>query len=58
MTTGAPAGEFLNHLSTGLNDIAVAPDGTIYGTNSGSFAANPDPADWKVWKIAPNGAVS
>jgi sugar lactone lactonase YvrE len=38
--------------STGLNDIAVAADGTIYGTDTGA----PDkPESWMIWKVAPNG---
>jgi sugar lactone lactonase YvrE len=44
--------------SAWLNDIAVAADGTIYGTNTGAPAEAPDPATWQIWKIAPGGAVS
>jgi hypothetical protein len=58
MTTGAPAGEIKNPQSTGLNDIAVAPDGTIYGTQTGVGGATPDPTSWKVFKITAAGVVS
>jgi hypothetical protein len=37
-----------------LNDLDVAPDGTIYVTDMGSQ----DPTTWRVVKIAPDGAVS
>ncbi len=55
MKTGAPAGEISNPQSTGLNDIAVAKDGTVYGTQTGDTA---DATSWKVFKFAPNGTVS
>jgi sugar lactone lactonase YvrE len=38
-----------------LNDIGVAADGTVYGTNSGT-AGQPD--TWVVWKIRPDGQAS
>jgi sugar lactone lactonase YvrE len=44
METGAPAGERRTDASTGFNDIALGPDGTIYGTETGTsliFALRP-----------------
>jgi len=41
--------------STGLNDIAVAADGTVYGTNTG---AADHPETWAIWKLAPNSEAS
>lgn len=41
-----------------LNDIAVAADGTIYGTVTGAPLDAPDPATWQVWKITPAGEAS
>ena len=58
MKTGAPAGEIRVEKSTGFNDIEVADDGTIYGTQTGTGGQNPDPTTWQVWKIAPNGTAS
>ncbi len=58
MKTGAPAGEIKNPQSTFLNDIAVAADGTIYGTQTGVGGQTPDPKSWKIFKFAPDGAVS
>ena len=50
MATGAPAGEIRSPESTGLNDIAVAADGTIYGSQTG--------APMRIFKIAPDGRTS
>lgn len=58
LKTGAPAGEFRVQQSTGFNDIAIASDGTIYGTQTGVGAPNPNPASWQVWKITPAGEAS
>jgi hypothetical protein len=58
MQTGEPAGEFRVDRSTGFNDIEVADDGTIYATQTGVGAPNPDPASWQVWKITREGAAS
>jgi hypothetical protein len=58
LKTGAPAGEVRVQQSTGFNDIAVAADGTIYGTQTGVGAPNPNPATWQVWKITPAGQAS
>ena len=58
MTTGAPAGEVRVPRSTGFNDIAVAGDGTIYATQTGTGGEKPDPTSWQVWKITRDGAAS
>lgn len=58
MTDGAPAGEIRVPRSTGLNDIEVADDGTIYATQTGTGGATPDPSTWQVWKITPDGTAS
>jgi hypothetical protein len=58
MQTGAPAGEVRVERSTWLNDIEVADDGTIYGTQTGTGGQQADPMSWKVFKIGRDGAVS
>ena len=58
MQTGAPAGEVRVERSTGFNDIEVADDGTIYGTQTGTGGQTPDPMTWQVWKITPDGTAS
>lgn len=58
LKTGAPAGEVKVEKSTGFNDIEVADDGTIYATQTGVGAPNPDPSTWQVWKITPAGQAS
>jgi hypothetical protein len=58
LQTGAPAGEIRVERSTGFNDIEVAEDGTIYGTQTGTGGATPDPTSWQVWKITPAGVAS
>jgi hypothetical protein len=58
MKTGAPAGETRVERSTGFNDIEVADDGTIYGTQTGAGGQKPDPTSWQIWKITPNGTAS
>jgi hypothetical protein len=58
MQTGAPAGEIRVDRSTGFNDIEVADDGTIYGTQTGTGGQNPDPTTWQVWRIARDGVAS
>lgn len=50
MATGAPAGEIRSPESTGLNDIAIAADGTIYGSQTG--------APMRIFKITPDGKTS
>jgi hypothetical protein len=58
LSTGTPGGEVRVPGSAGLNDIEVADDGTIYGTNTGGGGPNGDPKTWQVWKITKDGAVS
>jgi len=58
LATGAPVRAMSVPGSAWLNDIAIAADGTIYGTNSGAPPEAPDPATWQVWKITPSGEVS
>jgi hypothetical protein len=58
LRTGVPAGEVRVDGAPWLNDIEVADDGTIYATQSGDFGDDPDPSTWRVWKIAPDGAIS
>ena len=55
MKSGAPTGEVRVPRSTGFNDIAVANDGTIYATQTGTGGQTPDPTTWQVWKITPDG---
>lgn len=58
LRTGMPAGEIRVDGAPWLNDIEVADDGAIYATQTGDFGSNPDPATWRVWKIAPDGTAS
>ena len=58
MRTGAPAGETRVEGAPWLNDIEVADDGTIYATQTGDLGNNPNPASWRVWKVARDGAAS
>ncbi len=58
MKTGAPAGEVPVPKSNGFNDLAVAGDGTIYATQTGTGGQTPDPTTWQVWKITPSGEAS
>jgi SMP-30/Gluconolactonase/LRE-like region len=58
LQTGAPSGEVRVDRSTGFNDIEVADDGTIYATQTGVGAPNPDPSSWQVWKITRDGNAS
>ena len=55
MATGRPLKSVTVPGSPWLNDIAVAADGTVYGTNTGA-ADNPE--TWAVWKLAPDGQAS
>jgi hypothetical protein len=55
MGTGRPLKSVTVPGSPWLNDITVAADGTVYGTNTG---AADRPETWAVWKIAPDGQVS
>jgi WD40 repeat protein len=54
MKTGAPGASFQVMGVTRFNDIEVAPDGTVYATQTGD--ANSD--TWRVYKIAPDGQSS
>jgi hypothetical protein len=55
VATGAPSGEIKVEGSQWLNDLAVARDGTIYATQTGS----PDgQTPMRVYKVSPNGKVS
>ena len=58
LRTGAPAGAIRVEGAPFINDIEVADDGTIYATATGDVGDNPDPATWRVWKIAPDGTAS
>lgn len=55
LATGRPLKSVTVPGSPWLNDIAVAADGTVYGTNTGA-ADNPE--TWVVWKLAPDGQAS
>lgn len=58
MRTGAPVGQVRVERSSWLNDVAVAPDGTIYATQTGGLAHDSDPMAWQVLKITADGTVS
>lgn len=55
LATGHPLKSVTVPGSPWLNDIAVAADGTVYGTNTG---AADRPETWTVWKLAPDGQAS
>lgn len=55
MATGAPVGEVRSPESVWFNDIAVAKDGTIYGTQTGNAAQN---IPMRVFKVTPDGKTS
>jgi sugar lactone lactonase YvrE len=55
MRTGAPAGEIRVPEAPWLNDIAVAADGTIYASQTGT----PDgQTQTRIYKVAPGGTPS
>ncbi len=58
MRTGVPVGQVRVERSPWLNDLAVAPDGTVYASQTGGLAPDSDPMAWQVLKITPDGAVS
>ena len=58
LKSGAPAGEIRSEGVPSLNDIAIAKDGTIYGTQTGVGGDQPDPKTWKVIKITRDGKSS
>jgi len=55
MATGRPLKSVTVPGSPWLNDITVAADGTVYGTNTG---AADRPETWAVWKVTPDGQAS
>ncbi len=55
VATGAPAGEVKVADSAGFNDIAVAADGTIYATQSGSIDGQ---TPMRVYKVTPDGRAA
>ena len=55
LATGRPLKSVPVPGSTWLNDIAVAADGTVYGTNTGAAER---PETWQVWKLSPDGQAS
>ena len=57
LKTGAPMGEIKTPQVPFFNDLAIAADGTIYGTQTGVGGDKPDPKTWKVFKIAPDGTA-
>lgn len=57
LATGASRGEVAVE-SPGLNDLAVAADGTVYATQTTAGGKSDDPSTWKVFRIAPDGAAS
>jgi sugar lactone lactonase YvrE len=55
MTTGAPKGNVtIKGMTSNINDIEVAADGTIYATQTGGD----DPGTWRVYKVTPQGESS
>jgi WD40 repeat protein len=56
--TGMPVGQLRVERSPWLNDVAVAPDGTIYATQTGGLALDSDPMAWQLLKITADGTVS
>lgn len=55
MTSGRPLKSVTVAGSTWLNDITVAADGTVYGTNTG---VADKPETWQVWKVSADGQSS
>jgi hypothetical protein len=58
MANGMPAGEVRPMGAPAFNDIAIAADGTIYGTVTGGGGQMPDPTTWQVWRITAAGQAS
>lgn len=58
LKTGAPAGDLRPEGVPSLNDVAIAKDGTVYGTQTGIGGDKPDPTSWKIVKITPDGTSS
>jgi sugar lactone lactonase YvrE len=57
LATGSPAGETRVPAVEWFNDIAVAADGTVYGTVTGG-ATEADAATWQVWRVPVQGEAS
>lgn len=55
LATGAPAGEIRVDTSPWFNDIAVAADGTIYATQTGTADGK---TPMRVYKVAPAGVAT
>lgn len=55
LKTGAPAGEIASPDVAWLNDIGIAADGTIYGSQTGSADGQ---TPWRIYKITPDGKTS
>ena len=51
MRTGAPAGQVRVADSAGFNDLAIAPDGTIYASQTGGD----DPSTWRIFRVEQGG---
>jgi hypothetical protein len=55
LASGAPAGEIKVPASPWFNDIAVAADGTVYASQTGTAdQATP----WRIFKVTPDGRAS
>ncbi len=54
MKTGEPRGSIPVQGVTRFNDLEVAPDGTIYATQTGDMNST----SWRVYKITPQGQAS
>lgn len=54
MATGAPQGSVTVAEASRFNDIEVAPDGTIYATQTGDETS----ASWRIYRISPQGQSS
>lgn len=54
MATGEPKGSVQVEGASRFNDLEVAPDGTLYVTQSGDET----PESWRVYKITPRGQTS
>jgi sugar lactone lactonase YvrE len=54
MATGEPRGSVTVEDALRFNDLEVAPDGTIYATQTGTE----DPASWRVYRVTPQGESS
>jgi DNA-binding beta-propeller fold protein YncE len=52
LATGAPAGEVVVPDAAWFNDIAVARDGTIYATQTGTLDGK---TPWRLFKLSPDG---